>query len=148
MALSVDLEAFRKHSKLFALMNEAGQQRLLDISHEEAFADGAVLMNEGEGGESFYVLLKGAVRVLIDDRAGGQKEVAKLGAGAFVGEIAALMGEPRSATVVADGEIGVLQFDAPPVQEILNDYPKVREALVKLALKRSEQNLQELLGSD
>ena len=71
-----------------------------------------------------------------------------LGAGAFVGEIAALMGEPRSATVVADGDIGVLQFDSPPVQDILNDYPRVREALVKLALKRSEQNLQELLGTD
>lgn len=148
MTLNVDLDAFRKHSKLFALLDEAGQQRLLDISHEEAFDDGKVLMTEGEGGESFYVLLRGTVSVCIDEGGGQQKEVAKLGAGAFVGEIAALMGEPRSATVAAEGPIGVLQFDAPPVQEILNDYPRVREALVKLALKRSEQNLQELLGTE
>lgn len=148
MPLSVDLEAFRQHSKLFALLDEAGQQRLLDISHEETFPDAHVLMEEGQSGISFYVLLRGNVRVSIDDGAGQQKEVARLGPGAFVGEIAALMGEARSATVVADGEVGVLQFDSPPVQEILNDYPRVREALVKLALKRSEQNLQELLGGE
>lgn len=145
MAAAFDLAAFRKQSKLFELLDDAGQQRLLDIAHEESFDDGAVLMTEGESGVSFYVLLGGQVRVLIRGDGDSQKEVAKLGPGAFVGEIAALMNEERSATVVAEGHIDVLRFDSPPVQEILADYPRVREALVKLALKRSEDNLQELL---
>lgn len=148
MTHSVNLETFRKHSKLFALLNEEGQKRLLSISHEESFEDGAVLMREAESGESFYVILSGQVSISIDTVGGQQKEIAKLGVGAFVGEIAALHGEPRSATVTADGALTVLQFDAPPVQEIIKDYPRVREALVKLALKRSEQNLQQIIDSD
>ena len=142
----LDIESFKKHSKLFALLDEAGQKRLIDLAAEEALADGHVLMEEDEAGTSFYVILTGEVRVLINvDGEEAKREVAQLGGGAFVGEIAALMGEPRSATVIVKGEVTALRFDAPPVQEILKDYPKVREALVKLALKRSEDNLQELL---
>lgn len=144
MAANIDLETLRQHSKLFALLNEAGQQRLLEVAGEEAFAPGQELMREGELGSTFYVVIDGHVRVLIDDL-GQMKEVARLGRGAFVGEMAALLGEARSATVVADGDARCLRFESSAVEEVLRDYPRVREALVKLALKRSEDNLQQML---
>ena len=141
---TLDLESFRQHSKLFQLLDEPGQERLLKVAVERAHADGDVLMKEGEGGETFFVVLEGHVRISIADLE-GDKEVAKLGPGAFVGEIAALMHEPRSATVTCAGEVTILEFNAAPVEELLRDYPRVKQALVKLALKRSEDNLAELL---
>ena len=141
---SFDIETFRQQSKLFQLLDGSGQERLVALAREECFPDGHTLMREGDGGQSFYVVLIGALRVLIAGNA-GPREVAQLGPGAFVGEIAALMNEPRSATVVTVGQTSCLRFDAPPIQDLLKEYPTVRQALVKLALKRSEDNLAEMI---
>lgn len=144
MPISIDIEALRTQSRLFSLLNEAGQRQLLEGAVEQRLPAGHALMREGEAGDDFFVILDGAVRVTIGDM-GAQKEVARLGRGAFVGEIAAIMGESRNATVVCEGEVSALRFEAARVNEVLKGYPRVREALVKLALKRSEDNLQRML---
>lgn len=141
---SFDIATFRQQSKLFQLLDAAGQERLVALAREETFPDAHTLMNEGDAGHSFYVVLEGGLRVLIAGNA-GPREVARLGPGAFVGEIAALMGEPRSATVMTVGATSCLRFDSPPIQDLLKEYPTVRQALVKLALKRSEDNLAEMI---
>jgi CRP-like cAMP-binding protein len=144
-----DLEpgALRNHSKLFALLDEAGQKRLIAVAQEERHPLGTAIVNEGEFGDSFYVVIEGELSV----RIGGidaKREVARLGPGAFFGEIAALLGEARSATVLCLSSCRFLRFDGPRVQGILKDYPKVREVLVKLGLKRSEENLQQQVEND
>lgn len=140
----LDLESFLQQSKLLSLLSEAGQRRLWESAEEVVFAPGDTLMREGEPGDAFFVITAGVVHILIDDM-GAPKQVARLGRGAFLGEMAALMNEPRSATVVARDQVVCLRFDAALVADVLNDTPKVRAALVKLALKRSEDNLQSLM---
>lgn len=140
----IDLETFLKQSKLLSLLSEAGQRRLWETAKEVTFGAGDTLMREGEAGDSFFVITSGVVHILIDDM-GTPKQVARLGRGAFIGEMAALLNEPRSATVVASDKVACLRFDAALVADVLKDTPKVREALVKLALKRSEENLQTLM---
>lgn len=147
MTIPFDLATFRQQSRLLALLSEAGQEELLRSARALRFSPGSVLMREGETGDEFYVITEGSVRVAIDDL-GSPREVARLGRGAFLGEIAALLKEPRSATVIAHDEVAVLCFAAETVSRVLEDSPRVREALVKLALKRSEENFQKLLGAD
>lgn len=140
-------DALRAHSRLFALLDEAGQRRLVAVAVEERVPEGKAVVTEGEFGDSFFLVLDGEMSV----RIGGvdlTREVARLGPGAFFGEIAALLGEARSATVLALGPSRLVRFDGPRVQGILKDYPKVREALVKLGLKRSEENLQQMMEAD
>jgi len=135
------------HSKLFVLLDSAGQQKLLEQGEREDVEAGAVIVREREQGSTFYLVLDGKVGVEVAQ--GGQpKEMAVLESGAFFGEIGALVGEERSATVTAKTRTKLLRFEAAKVQEILKGYPKVREVLVKLALKRSEENLQQLLVDD
>jgi CRP-like cAMP-binding protein len=141
---TLDVEKIKESSKLFQMLDEAGQLALLELGIREKFPHDAVLFEEGKTGDTFYIVETGTLRVLID-KGDRNAEVAKLGPGACVGEIAALMREERSATVVAEGELDAIRFDAEPVQQLLSDYPKVRESLVKEALERSEENLQELL---
>lgn len=140
-------EALRDHSKLFALLDDAGRKRLVSVAVEERHPSGAAVVNEGEFGDSFFLVLEGQLSV----RIGGvdaTREVAQLGPGAFFGEIAAILGEARSATVVCMSPCRLVRFDGPRVQGILKDYPKIREVLVKLGLKRSEENLQQMMEAD
>ncbi len=136
-----------QHSRLFALLDEPGRKRLVAVAAEERFASGHAVVREGDFGDSFFLVLEGELSV----RIGGidaTREVARLLSGAFFGEIAALLGEARSATVLCLTPTRVLRFDGPRVQGILKDYPVVREALVKLGLKRSEDNLQQMMEDD
>jgi len=144
IAETLDVGKIRESSKLFQMLDETGQKALLELGVREKFPHDSVLFEEGNTGNTFYIVEAGTLRVLID-KGDRTVEVAKLGAGACVGEIAALMREERSATVVAEGALDAVRFDAEPVQELLSEYPLVRESLVKEALQRSEENLQELL---
>ena len=139
--------ALAAQSKLFALLDAPGQQRLLAVGQREDVDAGDIVVREGELGQTFYLVLDGVLAVRIAQR-GASREVAVLQAGAFFGEMGALVGEDRSATVVAKTESRLLCFDAASVQAVLKDYPKVRESVMKLALQRSEDNLQQMLVDD
>ncbi len=135
------------HNRLFALLDDAGRRRILAVATAADYEVGAAVIKEGEFGDAFFLLTTGTVSV----RIGGvlaQHEVAQLVPGAFFGEIAALLSEARTATVFCLSSTSLLSFDGQRVQGILKDYPKVREILVKLGLKRSEENLQTQLHAD
>lgn len=97
------------HMPLFEGVREDELRRLGERGHILAFADGQVIIPEGEEGLGFYVVLTGAVRVGRDSRAIGRIE-----AGGFFGEIALLEGEPRDASVAAEGGaicLGIVRSD-------------------------------------
>jgi hypothetical protein len=75
--------------------------RIAGIAEERAVEAGTAIVTRDELGGDFFLILDGAVEVVIDDAV-----VATLGAGEFFGELAALdwgagYGYPRLATVVA-----------------------------------------------
>jgi CRP-like cAMP-binding protein len=85
---------------------------------------GEVILREGRLGRELFVILEGSVVVT---RAG--RVVNEHGTGDYFGELAAIGGEPRSATVTATTDLDVLivgprEFDA------MMDIPGVRNALL------------------
>ena len=147
MSLSAELEKFRANSKLFALLDDAGQRRLIEVAVTQSHQPGAVIIKQGDHGDAFFVVLKGSLDVVVDDM-GKVCSVGKLAPGAVFGEIAALLGEARSATVTALTPVSLMRFEMPKVKGIIQDYPAVRQVLTKLGLKRSEDNLAELMKDD
>jgi putative ABC transport system ATP-binding protein len=78
-------------------------QQLTDVAEHVKklhFAAGETIVREGEPGEEFFVISDGEVEVIRADH-----EVARLGPGDFFGEVALISGEPRNATIVAEGEV-------------------------------------------
>ena len=78
------------------------------------FAAGDVLMTEGERGDDAYLLREGEVEVVRGSRA-----LATFGPGAFVGEVSALTGAPRTATVRARGEVSAFRLRAEDVRPVV-----------------------------
>src|SRR5687768_9303130 len=100
MPSTSELEKFRSQSRLFGLLDEAGQLRLMAVAQVEKHPVGAVVVKQGDPGDAFFIVSDGMLDVVVEDE-GKQRSVGALGRGAFFGEIAALMGETRTATVKA-----------------------------------------------
>jgi MFS superfamily sulfate permease-like transporter len=86
-----------------------------NVEHRQ-YERGAVIVAAGATDRSLYVVTSGTVSVVAGDDADSQEttRLAGFAAGTVFGEIALLDGGPRSATVVADGDVAcsVLSVDA------------------------------------
>src|SRR5688500_18137567 len=95
------LDEFITESSIFQLLDADGRSRLARVAHEVGFDVGETIVREGEPGDAFYAIVSGTVAVVADDF-GQPKHIARIAAGSFIGEIAALTREPRTATCIAE----------------------------------------------
>jgi CRP-like cAMP-binding protein len=138
--------AFAKNSKLLTLLDRAGLSRLAEHGMVQDVSADTVIVTQGEPGSTFYLLSSGEVSVRV--REANNKEVARLTAGTFFGEIAVVTRQPRSATVVAVTPSRLLSFPRAPLMDLIRDYPQLREVIGTAALARAEENLRQALADD
>jgi CRP/FNR family transcriptional regulator, cyclic AMP receptor protein len=94
----------RKVLYILGQFNDADVDWLAQHGTRRALADGDTIVREGRAIDTLFITLSGRFRVSLGD---GQ-EVARLGAGEVVGEIAFVDSAPPSATVAATGAASVL----------------------------------------
>jgi small-conductance mechanosensitive channel/CRP-like cAMP-binding protein len=82
---------------------------LVDQAKFKLFAAGESLCRQGESGDSFYIISRGRVAVLMSAAGGPPVVVAHTESGGFFGEMSLLTGEPRSGTVRAETDVEVLR---------------------------------------
>lgn len=106
------------------------------------FEDGAVIVAQGEEGQGFYLVMAGEASV----RQGGV-EINRMAVGDFFGEIALLEGTPRTASVVAVGDVvclGILRADFRP---LLVRQPRIALRIIEEEGRRYAQEAREPRGS-
>ncbi len=140
----LDLNELAKVSRLFEALDAPARMRLLSLSRRMKVKDGEAICREGEPGSEFYVITSGVVRISVESLE-GEKEVARLGHGAFFGEMAALNGDRRTATCTAVGEVDLISFPLATVEQILKEHPAAREFLHRVGVLRSESTLQKMM---
>jgi CRP-like cAMP-binding protein len=105
---------------LFELCSKRDLRRIAALAEERTVEAGTELIREGEPGTEFYVVVEGKIQVRR-----GARQVAALGAGSFVGEIALLSRQPRTATVVATTPLRVLAIEGKSFVELLDSLPEL-----------------------
>ncbi|WAS91266.1 cyclic nucleotide-binding domain-containing protein [Nannocystis punicea] len=83
---------------LFAALDGADLQRVVELASVVALPAGHTLFREGDAGDELYVVARGAVAVQAT-AAEGEGMIDQLGSGSLFGEIAVLAGGRRRATV-------------------------------------------------
>ena len=69
------------------------------VASEKHYPKNAVVLTEGEVGDSLYMIQSGKVKVVIGDEEGREIILKILGPGAFFGEMSLVDNQPRSASV-------------------------------------------------
>ena len=82
-------------------------------------AAGQLVFRQDDAANDLMVLLSGSVSVSVRGRS-GEVELAELGPGSVLGELAFLLGGSRAATVRAIGPTAMLRFPNAAFQEMLN----------------------------
>lgn len=116
---------------LFEGLPKRQLRRIAKLARIRRFAPGSTLVRAGDPGRSFFVLLDGTAKVV---RGGGRSR--RLGIGDYFGEMALLDGAPRSASVVADGEVLALTIDRSGFTKLLGAEPALAQTLLRTLAAR------------
>jgi diguanylate cyclase (GGDEF)-like protein len=106
------------------------------LGREKALEAGAVLWQEGDPGDHVILLLEGRLEVSHRTPDGEEIVLRHLYPGAVAGEMAALDGQARSATVRARSASRALLIPADRFRQFLRERPDVLEQLFWLQLER------------
>lgn len=120
--------------KSVSIFTETPEEFLAQIAYalEEVDVDeGETFVTLGESADCMYVIVSGEVRVHV-----GERTVATLGDRDFVGELALLDEEPRSASITATKATRLLRLDRDDFYEVIHDYPEVSRGIMRVLSAR------------
>jgi CRP-like cAMP-binding protein len=103
------------------------------------FAAGQRVVRQGEIGDEFYIVVRGALDIVHEDDAGKLHVVRTIGEGDSFGEIALLADVPRTATVVAKAESEVLVMDRGTFRRIVDSNPEAVQDIYARAAERLKE---------
>jgi type IV pilus assembly protein PilB len=111
----------------------------------EEYEDGDVIIREGNTDIDFFKLIRGGLTVI----KGGKKIAELTEPGEYFGEMAAISGEQRTASIISQGRSTVKRFPGNKIDEIIEKYPDVSAHLFRTMTSRllkSNQILVKLAG--
>jgi CRP/FNR family cyclic AMP-dependent transcriptional regulator len=123
---------------LLARLNPALRDELLRRSRRSRFTPGAHLLRQGAQDRHALVLIDGSVKVHIVDEGGTDTVLAVRRRGEVVGELAALTGEPRTASVVAMGQVQAGVVPGSVLVELVTKYPDLAREFIRTQAHRLE----------
>jgi len=97
------------------------------------YEPGEIIFHEGDTGDRLYILLKGSAEVLVAAKGGA---VARLGPGAYFGEMALLTGARRNATIRCVEAMDVLVLPKRDFGLLAAHLPGVRQSVEQVVAQR------------
>ncbi|MCM2283830.1 MAG: type IV-A pilus assembly ATPase PilB [Desulfobacula sp.] len=98
----------------------------------ERYEDKDVIIREGNTDIDFFTLVQGGVYVV----KGGKKIAEIVQPGEYFGEMSAITGEPRSASIISKGRSMVKRFPGNKLAEVIEKYPDVAKHLFSVLAAR------------
>jgi CRP/FNR family cyclic AMP-dependent transcriptional regulator len=116
---------------LFARCSKRELEQIARAADEIDLPEGKVLTREGDRGREFFVLVEGSAEVTKDGRV-----IRELGSGDFLGEIALISHEPRTATVTTSSPVQALVITDQAFAALLAHMPTVQQKVLEALADR------------
>lgn len=138
---------FLLETPLFESLDPTELAEVVGIMQLQRLRVGQVLFGEGDEGDAWYVIFRGACAVTKDAPL-GRRNIATLGPHTCFGEMAVLDGSARSAAVTASEASALFRFPRRPFNELLESGSlaafKLVHAMAQVLCQRQRQITQQL----
>lgn len=124
------------HIPLFSELNEQEIQSLLPHIQSKSFLKGSLICQEGEGGDSLYVISRGEVAIIKQTPEGKEMLIRNLREGDLFGEFGFFTDQKRHANVKAVTECEVLEIPQNELDGIIKTHPHLNQVLLNLFKQR------------
>jgi len=119
---------------LFAGMPSDALQDLVANLQLVSLDEGELLFREGDPSDALYVIVEGELSVSAEGPP--RVEMSRLGPGTFIGEVALMTDQPRSATVVCVQPAELLRIDRQTLSLVLANHGDVLRAVLRFVRDR------------
>lgn len=135
---------------IFAHLQDDELNRIAGRLVYTPFAPGDVMTRQGAEAHWLYLLVEGEAEVVFEGPGGGRHPVSRLRAGTVFGERGMMLGERRSATVTAVGDVHCYRLDRASFEDIIHSRPQIAEEISRiLAMREMElENVRHRLDSE
>ncbi|MCL4504303.1 MAG: cyclic nucleotide-binding domain-containing protein [Deltaproteobacteria bacterium] len=134
--------AFFRKIFLFQDLEDREIEQVLSRTYPREFPAGSVIIQEGDPGDSMYIMVTGEVEItkqltlVLDEDTPKERVMIRLKAedGVYFGEMSLLENDPRSATVTASTDCGLLELSQQDFQGLIQQNPAMgTKLLLRLA---------------
>jgi len=130
--------------KCFSLISNLSDQEALNFIRQAQLitsSKGETLIQEGEIGSQFYMILQGSMRVSIHLDDGSDLHIKTFHDGDYFGEYACIYKLPRTATITADEDTLLLAFPDTAISSLMKQSPDAGEVLMNIMEQRLIQSM-------
>ena len=132
-----------QQTPIFAGIDPKRLRLLAFMSESLTYRAGELLFDQGDEGDSAFVVIDGSASVLINI-GGEKKEVAVIGSKQIFGEMAVLCDIPRTAAIGAKSDLEVLRIDREAFLKLLQEFPEVSLQVMRFLATRLEATTRDL----
>ena len=115
-----------------------GPQRLQIINKAavfEKYENGESIVRQGDPSDFLFVVMQGVVSIVVRDGE-DEYEVTKLSEGQMIGEMAVIMEDKRTASVIASGEVIILKLANVVFKKVMAVIPEAGLSMMKILCER------------
>jgi len=121
---------------IFSFLSVEDIESLPEKASHRSYSEGDLVIREGDSSDSMFIIKSGSARVETSIR-DKQVRLGTLIQGDFFGEVAFLTGKPRTASVIAEGELEVMEIDRALLQSTVENNPLVLDSLLDMYKNRA-----------
>ncbi len=119
----------------FQRCSDVELRQVIEKGYRKKLATGEVIARENDPGDAFYLILSGAVEVVVESI---DRQVAVRRAGEFIGEMSLLLGTPRSATLRTIEDTILFVVDHDNLQSLLVQHRELADQIAEALSQRQE----------
>ncbi|MDC7239123.1 MAG: cyclic nucleotide-binding domain-containing protein, partial [Spirochaetales bacterium] len=125
--------------KILSNLDHDSLELLYSHMHEEFYRKGESLFQEGDAGDTMYVVIKGVVSIRVSAADGEAIEIAEIPEGNFLGEMSIFDNAPRSATCTPKTDCTVLSLKSEAFYSFIEKNPEAGNSIMHPMLKTITQ---------
>ena len=126
-------------SPLWSGLSQKDLKSIIRLSKEREYEAGETIVQKGEGGVGFYLILEGSVEIKTNGTV-----ISKLGPSQFFGEMSVIDNQPRSADVIALEPSRCLILSAWSFNALISENPKIAMKMLQEFVRRLRNTNQAL----